>query len=709
MDADYSDSGFYCLCLVARFHGVAADPQALARRHRNDDVDLSSIQLVRAARELGLRSRALHSNWFRLVKTPMPAIGCAEDGSYFVIAGIERERVLVHDPRDCRPTNLSRAELEERWNGGLILVARRAALLDKSPAFGFRWFVPAILKHRKLFAEVLLASFFLQLFALVTPIFFQVVIDKVLVHGALSTLDVLAVGLVAMSLFEVVLGGLRTYVLAHTSNRVDVLLGAKLFRHLLALPLAYFEARRVGDSVARVRELENIRNFLTGSSLALIVDLFFTFVFFGVLYYYSPLLTAIVAGALPLYVLLSTAVTPVLRRRLNEKFSRGADNQAFLVEAISGIQTLKSMALEPTTVRRWEEQLAAYVSSSFRATNLGNIANQAAGLVNKLVILLILWVGASLVIQGDLSAGQLIAFNMLAARISGPILRLVQLWQEFQQAGISISRLGDILNTSREQGASPGGSTLPALKGRICFDRVSFRYRPEAPEVIRDLSLELMPGEVVGIVGRSGSGKSTLGKLLQRLHVPERGRIQIDGIDLSLVDPSWLRSQVGVVLQESFLFNRTVEDNIALARPGVPTERVVQVAQMAGAHEFILELPQGYNTVIDENGSNLSGGQRQRIAIARTLLGDPRILVLDEATSALDYESERVIQKNMRFICKGRTVLVIAHRLSAVRNCDRILVIDGGELVEQGAHDDLIKQDGIYAGLFRLQAQGGLA
>jgi subfamily B ATP-binding cassette protein HlyB/CyaB len=406
---------------------------------------------------------------------------------------------------------------------------------------------------------------------------------------------------------------------------------------------------------------------------------------------------------------LSAAVTPVLRRRLNEKFSRGADNQAFLVEAISGIQTLKSMALEPSTVRRWEEQLAAYVSSGFRAANLGNMAAQAASLVNKVVIVLILWVGASRVIQGDLSVGQLIAFNMLAARVSGPILRLVQLWQEFQQAGISVRRLGDILNTPREQGSSPGGSSLPAPKGRVCFDRVSFRYRPEAPEVIRDLSLELMPGEVVGIVGRSGSGKSTLAKLLQRLHAPERGRIRIDGIDLSLVDPSWLRRQVGVVLQESFLFNRTVQDNIALARPGVPTERVVQVAQMAGAHEFILELPQGYNTVIEENGSNLSGGQRQRIAIARTLLGDPRILVLDEATSALDYESERVIQKNMRFICKGRTVLVIAHRLSAVRHCDRILVIDGGELVEQGAHDDLVAQDGIYADLFRLQAQGGLA
>jgi subfamily B ATP-binding cassette protein HlyB/CyaB len=285
----------------------------------------------------------------------------------------------------------------------------------------------------------------------------------------------------------------------------------------------------------------------------------------------------------------------------------------------------------------------------------------------------------------------------------------VQLWQEFQQAGISVRRLGDVLNTPREQGSSPGGSTLPALQGRVFFDRVSFRYRPETPEVIRDLSLELMPGEVVGIVGRSGSGKSTLAKLLQRLHVPERGRILIDGIDLSLVNPSWLRGQVGVVLQESFLFNRTVRDNIALAKPGVSTERVVRVAQMAGAHEFIVELPQGYDTVIDENGSNLSGGQRQRIAIARTLLADPRILVFDEATSALDYESERVIQKNMRLICKERTVIVIAHRLSAVRNCDRILVIDRGELVEQGAHDDLVEQDGVYAGLFRLQAQGGLA
>lgn len=597
--------------------------------------------------------------------------------------------------------------MEESWSGRLILVARRASLKDLGGKFGFGWFVPAIVKHRKLFGEVLLASFFLQLFALVTPLFFQVIIDKVLVHRGMTTLDVLAIGLLAISFFEIVLGGLRTYVFSHTTNRVDVLLGAKLFGHMLRLPLAYFEARRVGDSVARVRELENIRNFLTGSALTLVIDLFFTVVFFAVLYYYSPLLTAVVAGAIPFYILLSAWVTPILRRRLEEKFSRGAENQAFLVESVSGIQTLKSMAVEPQMQRQWEEQLAGYVGASFKASNLGNIASQVAGFINKVTVVLILWVGATAVMNGDLSVGQLIAFNMIAGRVSGPILRLVQLWQDFQQAGISVRRLGDILNTPTEPGYNPGRATLPQLKGAVKLDHVSFRYAPDRPQVLRDIALDIRPGEVVGIVGRSGSGKSTLTKLIQRLYVPETGRVLIDGVDLALVEPAWLRRQVGVVLQENFLFNRSVRENIALANPGLPMEPIIAAAKLAGAHEFILELPEGYDTLVGEHGANLSGGQRQRIAIARALVTNPSVLILDEATSALDYESERIIQQNMQAICQGRTVFVIAHRLSAVRHADRILVVDKGKVVEQGAHEVLVQQRGIYARLHAMQA--GLA
>lgn len=355
--------------------------------------------------------------------------------------------------------------------------------------------------------------------------------------------------------------------------------------------------------------------------------------------------------------------------------------------------------------RRWEDQQAAYVNASFRALNLNNVANQVANLINKMVTVGILWMGAHLVIAGELSVGMLIAFNMFAGRVSQPILKLVQLWQDFQQAGISVKRLGDILNAPREAGHNPNRTTLPDIRGEIRFEHVNFRYGPDRPLAINDIQFSINAGEVVGIVGKSGSGKSTLTKLVQRLHVPEAGRVLVDGVDLALVDPAWLRQQVGVVLQESFLLNRSVRDNIALADPGAPIEKVVHAAKQAGAYEFILELPEGFDTVVGEQGSSLSGGQKQRIAIARALMTDPKILIFDEATSALDYESEAIIQANMRQICAGRTVLIIAHRLSAVRDANRILVMDRGRVIEQGEPKRLLqKQDGHFARLNAMQS-----
>jgi len=702
------DTGLACLIIVARFLGVAADTGQLRHRFARAEVPLSSDDIVRASRHLGLKTRRISSSWGKLEKTPLPALAQKDDGHWVVLAKVDAEHILVQDPLEKRPLTLPRELFESSWNGSLILVTRRALLTDEKTLFGFRWFIPAILKYRKLFSEVLVASFFLQLFALITPLFFQVVIDKVLVHKGLTTLDVLAFGLIVVSVFEVLLGGLRTYVFSHTANRVDVELGSKLYRHLISLPMSYFGARRVGDSVARVRELENVRNFITGSALTLVIDLFFTFVFLAVMYYYSPTLTYVVLASIPAYILLSIFVTPVLRARVNEKFNRGAENQAFLVESVNGMETLKSMAIEPQMQNRWEEQLAGYVGASFKAANLNNIANQVAGLINKLVVVLILWIGARAVIQGHLSVGQLIAFNMLAARVSGPVLRLVQLWQDFQQTGVSVQRLGDILNTPTEPGYDQSRMSLPGIKGRIQFDQVSFRYRTDGPEVLRDVSLDIPVGEVIGIVGRSGSGKSTLTKLVQRLYVPERGRVLIDGVDIAQVDTAWLRCRIGVVLQENVLFNRTVRENIALADPGLPMESVIQAAQLAGAHEFILEMPEGYDTIVGEHGDNLSGGQRQRIAIARALVTNPRILIFDEATSALDYESERIIQQNMHAICKGRTVIIIAHRLSTVRVAHRIIVLEKGQIIEQGTHEDLLKCKGQYANLHALQSGQGV-
>ncbi|MDH5669349.1 MAG: type I secretion system permease/ATPase, partial [Nitrospira sp.] len=454
-----------------------------------------------------------------------------------------------------------------------------------------------------------------------------------------------------------------------------------------------------GDTVARVRELEHIRQFLTSNSVTVVLDLFFTAVFLAVMWFYSPALTMVVGASLPLYAILSVAITPAIRARLHEKFNRGAENQAFLVEAISGIQTVKAMAVEPPLQRRWDEQLAGYVRASFRATSLMLIASQTATGIQKITTVAVLWVGAYRVIAGDLSIGQLIAFNMLAAQVTGPLLRLVNLWQEFQQVGISVQRLGDVLNTQPEPSYNPNRTTLPQVTGRVSFEEVTFRYRPDGTEVLRKVSFTVAPGQVIGLVGRSGSGKSTIAKLIQRLYVPERGRIVVDGVDLAQVDPAWLRRQVGVVLQENVLFNRSVRDNIALTDPGVSMERVIQAATLAGAHEFILELAEGYDTMIGEHGCSLSGGQRQRLAIARALIADPRILIFDEATSALDYESEAVIQRNMAQIAKGRTVFIIAHRLSTVRPAHRIYVIDRGEIVEEGSHEELLRIGGFYARL----------
>jgi subfamily B ATP-binding cassette protein HlyB/CyaB len=690
--------------MMARFLGLSADPEHLAHLSGAAGEACSTVDILRALKRLHLKARQVTADWSRLKDLPLPAIAEARDGRYVILARVQDERVLVYDPGHERPTALSREELDQTWNGRLVLVTRRALLPGDARKFDFSWFIPAIVKYRRLLGEVLLASFFIQLFALITPLFFQVVIDKVLVHQGLTTLDVLAIGMLVVMLFEVVLGGLRTYVFSHTTNRIDVQLGANLFHHLMSLPMRYFEARRVGDSVARVRELENIRNFLTGSAVTLVIDLLFTVVFLAVMYAYSPTLTYVVLAALPLYVVLSVLITPILRARLNDKFSRGAENQAFLVESVTGIQTLKAMSVEPQLQRRWEEQLAEYVRSAFRATNLSNVAGQIARFINKLTIVLILWIGARLVIEGELTVGQLVAFNMLAARVSGPVLRLVQLWQDFQQAGISVQRLGDILNTPNESPVKSDRSALPRMRGRVSFQHVTFRYRPDAAEALHEVSLDVPAGQVLGIVGPSGSGKSTLTKLIQRLYVPESGRVLVDGADLALADPAWLRRQIGVVLQENVLFSRSVRDNIALADPGMPMERVVQAARMAGAHEFILELPEGYDAKVGEHGSTLSGGQRQRIALARALVTNPRILILDEATSALDYESERIIQDNMKFITQGRTVFIIAHRLSAVRRAERIIVLERGRLVEEGTHEELIAYGGRYAGLHAYQA-----
>ena len=700
------DSGLGCVQVIARFFGVAADGEQLRRNFLTAESKSTSIDVLRIIKSLGLKSKEVSSQLSKLAKTPLPAIGIDSNGEFFILAKIAdseiEPRVLIQRPGQ-EPEVKGSAWFNENWTGKLILVTKRSSLSDSRTKFGFKWFIPALLKYKKLLSEVLIASAFIQLFALLTPIFFQVVMDKVLVHKGFTTLDVLAMGLVAIALFEVVLSGLRSYMLSHTTSRVDVELGARLFNHMLALPLSYFQTRRVGDSVARVRELDSIREFITGSALTLTIDLVFTLIIIAVLFFYSPFLALIVIGAIPFYIILAFFITPVLRQRLNEKFAHGAERQSFLVESVSGVETIKSLAIEPDSQRRWEDTSAAYVQSAFKANNLNNIANQSAEFISKIMMLGILYFGAHAVIAGELTIGQFIAFNMLAGRVSGPVLKIVQLWQDFQQAGISVSRLADILNVPTEPKYNPGRTSLPKLSGAVQFEHVSFKYKPDGKEIITDLSLNVKAGQVIGIVGRSGSGKSTLTKLIQRLYTPNSGRVLIDGVDLSMVDTGWLRQQIGVVLQENFLFNRTVRDNIAVADPGVSMGRVIHAAKLSGAHDFILELEDGYDTVIEEQGANLSGGQRQRLAIARALISQPKLLIFDEATSALDYESETIIQNNMRAISQGRTVFIIAHRLTTVRDAGTIVVMDKGRIVEQGCHQTLLNQQGHYAKLWAHQ------
>ncbi len=688
--------------LLAQFHGIPADRDQLAHEFGRTGEAFDEHSLLLAAKKLGLKAKVVAQPASRVGMASLPALALGADHDAFIVAKVSGDQILIHDLIEKRPRAISQAAFESRYQGRLLQVASRASVLGDLAKFDFSWFIPAVVKYRKLLLEVFAVSFFIQLFALVTPLFYQVVMDKVLVHRAFTTLDVIAIGLVSMALFDVVLTGLRTYVFSHTTSKIDVELGARLFRHVLALPLAYFESRRVGDTIARVRELENIRSFLTGQALTSVLDLLFTVVFLAVMFWYSGWLTLIVVLSLPVYALISAGITPVLRKRLNDKFARGADNQAFLVETVSGIGTVKAMAVDPRATRTWDNQLAGYVNAGFGVTKVATLGQQGVQLVQKLVGVAVLFFGAKLVIGGKLSLGQLIAFNMLSGQVAAPIIRLAQLWQDFQQVGISVERLGDILNTRTEL---PGSRmTLPPIQGRVTFDNVGFRYRPDTAEVLSGINLDIKAGEVIGIVGRSGSGKSTLTKLVQRLYTPERGRVLVDGNDLALADPAWLRRQLGVVLQENFLFNRSIRENIALSDPGMPLERVIHAAKLAGAHEFIVELPEGYDTRVGEHGAGLSGGQRQRVAIARALITDPRILIFDEATSALDYESEHAVMSNMRAICKGRTVLIIAHRLSTVRHAHRIVVVEKGRIVEVGSHTELVdRPEGHYAHLYRLQ------
>ncbi|NUF48648.1 type I secretion system permease/ATPase [Gilliamella sp. ESL0250] len=685
--------------IIAQFYGVAVNIKSLQEHFYLDDEHDISLQFVRAVKKTGLKCRYIDKlNLNNKISTPI--IVHLEQQGYVVLLAVKDGQWLIQSPHKKQPEVIV-PQAQEKISA--FLFTKRITWESINREFNIQWFFQAFMRYKKLIGEILLASFFIQILALVTPLFFQVVVDKVLAHQSLTTLDVLAIGMFTIVIFDVILGGLRNYQMAHTSQRIDVMLSSLLYKHLLSLPLSYFKSRQVGITVARVYELKTVREFLTGSAMTLCLDILFAIVFFVIMAFYSIPLTLIVLVSLIPYILLSAFITPVLRRRLDEQFQQGAKNQAFLVESISGVEQVKAMAVEHHMTRRWDEQIAYFVTSCFKTQNLGNVAGQISQLVNKVTSVAILWYGANLVIEGKLTVGGLVAFNMFAGQATAPVLRLVQLWQSFQQVSISVKRLGDILNVPAER-QQENSSVLKEIKGHVRFANISFAYRPDATPVIRQVNLSVNVGEVIGIVGRSGSGKSTLTRLVQRLYTPIEGQVFIDGIDIAQTDPQWLRKQIGVVLQETQLFNGSIRDNIALAVPDAPLEAVVNAAIMAGAHDFISEFPLGYDTPVGENGGQLSGGQKQRIGIARALITNPKLLIFDEATSALDYESEQIIQDNMAKICHDKTVFIIAHRLSTVRHANRIIVMEKGEIVEQGSHQMLLEKKGIYHKLYDLQS-----
>lgn len=613
------------------------------------------------------------------------------------ILGVPSERGTIrHSPQ----------AFEEIWGAEGEILLLEATEETPQQRFGLSWFLPSLKKYRWVLTEVLIASLFVQLFGLANPLMVQVIIDRVIVQNSADTLHVLGIFLVVVAIFEALLTSLRTYLFVDTTNRIDMTLGSEIIDHLLRLPLRYFDRRPVGELSSRVNELENIRQFLTGTALTVVLDAMFSVVYIVVMLVYSIKLTVVALATIPLFVILTLGVSPIVRRQLRAKAERNAETQSFLVEALSGIQTVKAQNIELKTRWKWQERYARYVSDGFKTVLTSTTAGSASSFLNKLSGLLVLWVGAYLVLDGKLTLGALIAFRIIAGYVTAPLLRLTQLWQNFQETGLSLERLSDILDHPQEQEAENRSQIpMPDINGTVRYENISFRFAPSGPMQLVNINLEFPAGQFTGIVGQSGSGKSTLMKLLPRLYSPESGRILIDQYDISKVELYSLRRQVGIVPQDSLLFEGTIQDNIALTHPDADTESILEAARIACAHEFIMDLPVGYNTRVGERGSSLSGGQRQRIAIARTILQNPRLLILDEATSALDYDTEAQVCQNLMKWAQGRTVFFITHRLSTIRKAERILVMDRGGVVESGTHRELLDLKGRYYCLYQQQGE----
>lgn len=693
-----------CLSAISRLHKLPFEPGMVAREFSLRAGDDSPEMLVRIARSKGFRCKQVSGLSLAQVeqayKLPAIEVLTAEHGVYryrlWIASDKAAHRAFSWDPLTNESFDLPIPEEKRRW----VLIYPRNNLAQLK--FGLGWFLEEVLKYKSSVAFVVIGSFLVQIGGILTPILTQLILDKVITHRALDTLQLVGAIFLTITVIEFAGNICRNNIFSRTANKIDVKLGSKLFKHLFSLPFYYFETRKVGESLQKVRELESIRNFVTQRSVSVIVDLFFSATYILLMLTYSVDLTLLVLAFTFALAMINVICTPSFRTRLEEKFQMSSRNNSFLVEALTGVQTIKALSIEGAMQRKWEDSLGDYINKGFSLSLLVNFVSALATVFQRAMTITVLYFGVQQVLENHMTVGGLIAFNMFAAQLSQPLVRLSGLWHELQQVFISIDRLGDILHHPTEN-QNGRGIVKDELVGQIKFDKVCFKYGASTPMVLDQLSFDIPAGQCVGIVGRSGSGKSTLTKLIQQLYLPSSGGVMIDGINGNQLSANWLRSKIGVVLQDNFLFNASIRENIAMAKPEASSEEITLAAQLAGALEFINDMPEGFDTIVEERGASLSGGQKQRIAIARALLTNPRVLILDEATSALDYESERIIRQNLTRIRKGRTVIMIAHRLSTVQNCDTIFVLDKGKLVEQGPHAALLRKNGLYAYLFKQQ------
>jgi ATP-binding cassette, subfamily B, bacterial HlyB/CyaB len=692
-----ADCSAACLVMVGRYWGKEFNINRLRELAHVSRDGASLDGLVNAAETLGFNSRPVEASLDRLATQQLPAIAHWEGGHYVVVFEISRKYVIIGDPA-VGQRKLTHSEFVKDWTGYCLLLSPTLALKHSEHTSTDFWqLFQLVAPHKVVIAEIFIASIVLQLFGLVSPIFTQLILDRAIMHKSTNSLTAFAIGLLIFGGFKIAMSALRQYLMSHTANRIDTALVVGFIRHTFSLPLSYFDSRHVGDIISRIQENHKIQAFITGQSLGVLLDLMSVFVYASLMFVYNWKLALVTLVSIPPFIILTFAVTPFQKRMSREIFNASNDENSYLIEALNGVRTVKSMAVEKSVRWNWEDKLTKEVTQNYRGQMLGIKIQAISSAIDIISSTALLWIGSSLVISGEFTIGQLFAFNMLAANVISPFERLAGLWSSLQEIGIAIERLCDVIEAKPEEHQDSQQQDLGELKGYVKFKNVTFRYNKNGENnVLENINFEIKPGQTIALVGRSGSGKTTLSKLILGLYRPTSGSITIDNKDLKTISLQSLRSQVGVVDQDTFLFSGTVKHNITLSKPGASQVEIQRAAELAGADEFISKMPMGYGTEIGEGGSMLSGGQRQRIAIARALLNNPRLLIFDEATSSLDTESERIIQENLEQIRLDRSTIIIAHRLSTVQNADLILVLDKGILIESGTHPQLMAERGQY-------------